>query len=231
MLAFDQVSYAYGHRPALTDVSFTIGPGITGLLGVNGAGKSTALRLAVGELRSDRGSVQVGEPGPDSPMVVGYCPQTVVLPQQLRVAEFLEYLAWLRKVPKGRRRPVVEEALEWADLGDRRRNRVGSLSGGMVRRLVIAQAVMGAPGLILLDEPTTGLDPEQRARIRALLARLPADVAVLLSSHIVEDIATLASSTLVLSEGRLVRRFDAADVAASGRTLEELFLSSISRAA
>ena len=100
----------------------------------------------------------------------------------------------------------------------------------MVRRLAIAQAVMGRPGLLLLDEPTTGLDPEQRARIRALLARLPTDTAVLLSSHIVEDIAALASSTLVLSEGRLVQRFDAAEVTASGKTLEELFLSSITSA-
>jgi ABC-2 type transport system ATP-binding protein len=231
MLAFDHVSYAYGHRPALTDVSFAIGPGITGLLGVNGAGKSTALRLAVGELRPDSGSVRVGDSGPDGPASVGYCPQTVALPKQLSVAEFLGYLAWLRKVPRGRRRSVVAEALAWADLGDRRQDRVGSLSGGMVRRLVIAQAVMGAPGLLLLDEPTTGLDPEQRARIRGLLARLPTDATVLLSSHIVEDIEALASSTLVLSEGQVVRRFDAAEVAASGRTLEELFLSAITRAA
>jgi ABC-type multidrug transport system ATPase subunit len=101
----------------------------------------------------------------------------------------------------------------------------------MVRRLSLAQAVMGGPGLLLLDEPTTGLDPEQRARIRALLARLPTGASVLLSSHIVEDIAALASSTLVLSEGRVIRRFDAAEVTASGRSLEELFLSSITSAA
>ena len=119
MLVFDHVSYAYAHRPALTDVSFGIGPGITGLLGVNGAGKSTALRLAVGEMRPDAGVVEVGG-APDSPTLIGYCPQTVSLPKQLRVAEFLDYLAWLRKVPKQGRRDVVQDALAWADLHDRR---------------------------------------------------------------------------------------------------------------
>jgi ABC-2 type transport system ATP-binding protein len=230
MLVFDHVGFAYGSRPALTDVSFEIGPGITGLLGVNGAGKSTALRLAVRELTPRSGVVRVGT-GDDGRTVVGYCPQTVVLPKQLRVAELLDYLAWLRKVPRRSRRGIVEEALAWADLTERRQDKVGSLSGGMVRRLAIAQAVMGRPGLLLLDEPTTGLDPEQRARIRALLARLPAETSVLLSSHMVEDVAVLAATTLVLSEGRVVRRFAAADVAASGRTLEELFLHSITHAA
>ncbi|MFL6099634.1 MAG: ATP-binding cassette domain-containing protein [Actinomycetales bacterium] len=229
MLRFDNVSYAYGHRPALTDASFQIEAGVTGLLGVNGAGKSTALRLAVGELRPAAGSIHCGLDGRSAS--VGYCPQTVSLPKQLRVGEFLEYLAWLRKVPKARRRPVVEEALAWADLGERRSDRIGALSGGMVRRLLIAQAVMDSPSLLLLDEPTTGLDPEQRARIRALLVDLPTSATVLLSSHIVEDIAALASSTLVLHEGRVVRRFDADEVAASGRSLEELFLSSITHAA
>lgn len=230
MLRFDQVGYAYGARPALTDVSFRIDPGVTGLLGVNGAGKSTVLRLAVGELRPAYGTVDVPDPS-EQRMATGYCPQTVDLPKHLRVAEFLGYLAWLRKVPKRSRPSVVDDALAWADLGDRRGDRIGTLSGGMVRRLLIAQAVMGGPGLLLLDEPTTGLDPEQRARIRALLTQLPADATVLLSSHIVEDIAALAGTTLVLNDGRLVRRLEAAEITASGQTLEELFLSSITRAA
>jgi ABC-2 type transport system ATP-binding protein len=230
MLTFDHVSYAYGRRTALTDVSFEVGPGITGLLGVNGSGKSTALRLAAGELRPDSGAIHVGD-RTGSRALIGYCPQTVLLPKQLRVAEFLDYLAWLRKVPKRLRREVVEDALGWADLTERRQDRLGSLSGGMVRRLAIAQAVMGGPGLLLLDEPTTGLDPEQRARIRDLLARLPSHASVLLSSHIVEDIEALASNTLVVSEGRVIRQFAAADVTASGKTLEELFLTSITSAA
>jgi len=230
VLRFDNVSYAYRHRPALTDISFEIGPGVTGLLGVNGAGKSTALRLAVGELRPVSGAVEVAD-RPVGAVQIGYCPQSVDLPKQLRVAEFLDYLAWLRKIPKRGRQSTVDQALAWADLGDRRGDRIGSLSGGMVRRLVIAQAVMGGPGLLLLDEPTTGLDPEQRARIRALLARLPAAATVLISSHIVEDIEALAATTLVLNDGRLVRRLEAAEITASGQTLEELFLSSITRAA
>ena len=230
MLVFDHVTYAYPRHPALVDVSFTLGPGITGLLGVNGAGKSTALRLAVGDLRPDSGTVAVGSAAGIAPLV-GYCPQNVTLPKRLRVAELLDYLAWLRKVPKRSRRSAIDEALAWADLEDRRHDRLGSLSGGMLRRLAIAQAVLGEPALLLLDEPTTGLDPEQRARVRGLLARLPTTAAVLLSSHIVEDIAALASTTLVLSQGRVVRRFDAADIAASGRSLEELFLSSITQAA
>ena len=230
MLVFEHVGYAYARRPALVDVSFRIGPGITGLLGVNGAGKSTALRLAVGELRPGSGTVEITA-GAGRSALVGYCPQAVSLPRQLRVAEFLDYLAWLRKVPRRSRRTAVAQTLDWADLTDRRNDRLGSLSGGMLRRLTIAQAVMGEPGLLLLDEPTTGLDPEQRARIRALLARLPSEAAVLISSQIVEDIAALAATTLVLHEGRLVRRIDAAEVTASGRSLEQLFLSSITRAA
>lgn len=231
MLEFVNVHHSFRTVEALIDVSFKLQPGITGLLGANGAGKSTAMRLAVGELMPKHGAITVtsvtGSPHPR----IGYCPQFVTFPKQLSVFEFFEYLAWLRKIPNAETRNAVHDALGWADLYNRRNVKLGSLSGGMVRRMAIAQSMIGRPDLLLLDEPTTGLDPEQRVRIRDLLRTLPDDATILMSSHLVEDITALASRTLILHNGRLVRDIALTELQGTGESLEQFYLRTIVHAA
>jgi ABC-2 type transport system ATP-binding protein len=195
-------------------------------LGVNGAGKSTLLKVAVGELAADEGAVHV-QPDSSHDQLVGYCPQEIALPGSLRVREFLEYLAWLRKIPASRRRKVADDALEWAALNDRAGDRIGSLSEGMKRRLLIGQALMAGPSIVLLDEPTTGLDPEQRVRIRELLMQLPSSVSVLLSSHLIEDLVALCTRSMIIDGGEL--RGDIDMIGQDSKNVETLFLQTISR--
>lgn len=187
----------------LNDVTFDVNPGFTGLLGVNGAGKTTVLRLATGQLNPLVGRVTLGGIDPAAGTTrVGYCPQDPSFPRGFTVAEFLGYLAWLRRIPRRERKAAVAEALEWADLVEERRWKLQTLSGGMLRRLAVAQAILGRPQAVFLDEPTTGLDPEQRARVRGLLATLPPSVGVLMSSHLVEDLAFLCERVVILHGGR-----------------------------
>jgi ABC-2 type transport system ATP-binding protein len=227
---FTEVSFTYprASRPAIDEVSFTLTPGTTGLLGTNGAGKTTLMRLALGELVPSQGYVSTDSTRGEG-LMLGYCPQDARFPASFRVGEVFEYLAWLRKLPRGRRAAQVRDALAVAGLESH--TRVGSLSGGMLRRMAIAQAFMGDPSVVLLDEPTTGLDPEQRVRCRELIHEVSQRAAVLLSSHIIEDVSTLAARALVLAEGRIVRRLDGDELEGlDGEGLEREFLRAVSRA-
>lgn len=232
-MEFTDVSFAYPRspRPVIDDVSFTLAPGTTGLLGINGAGKTTLMRLALGELVPSSGSVAVG--GVDGAVpALGYCPQDARFPASFRVAEVFEYLAWLRKLPRAGRAREVREALAVAGLESRAGNRVGGLSGGMLRRMAIAQAFLGHPSVVLLDEPTTGLDPEQRVRCRELVAEVSERATVLLSSHIIEDVSALAARVLVVADGRLVRELDRDELdGLDSEGLEREFLRAVARAA
>jgi ABC-2 type transport system ATP-binding protein len=185
------------------------------------------MRIAVGQIVPTGGTVSVDG---QSPLKysggIGYCPQEAVLPGHFTCCEFLGYLAWLRKVPKRLRTRQTQGALEAVNLGEVADHRISSLSGGMRRRLLIAQALLNEPTWILLDEPTTGLDPEQRASMRRLLASgLPA-AHVLISSHIIEDVAALADRVVFLQAGRVL--LDAPSTRGRDpRELEELFLRTI----
>lgn len=203
---------AYRDRTVLDDLSIRLEPGFTGLLGVNGAGKSTLLGVLAGLTPPSSGGVSLddvdlyGSDRREARARIALVPQSLDLPGRLRVDEFLHYLAWLRAVPPAARSRRVADALEQLDLQDRRTSPLAQLSGGMRRRVLIAQALIAHPDVLLLDEPTTGLDPEQRHQVRSLVARLGDDRTVLMSSHVVEDLAVLSSRLLVLDGGRL--RFD-----------------------
>ena len=204
-MRFAAVTYAYPrtHAPAVSDLTLSLAPGVTGLLGVNGAGKSTLMKLATGELIPTAGVIESG-----SDHAPGYCPQAPAFPPHFSVRETLTYLAWLRRIPKRERAIQVDQALAVAGLGERADARMRTLSGGMLRRVAIAQAFLGSPPVVLLDEPTTGLDPEQRVRCRELVRSARSSSSILLSSHLIEDVAELADRVLVIHEGRIVREFD-----------------------
>jgi ABC-2 type transport system ATP-binding protein len=183
---------------------------VTGLVGVNGAGKSTLLRTLAGALRPSRGSVRFDGLDPYGrgrrPYLrrVALMPQALELPPDARVAEAIAYCGWLRGMPAAGLRARSQDVLGQVRLTDRSTDRMRTLSGGMVRRVALAQALVSAPDILLLDEPTTGLDPEQRAVLRGLIDELPHDCITVVSSHVMEDLEQLAEQIVVLDGGEIV---------------------------
>jgi ABC-2 type transport system ATP-binding protein len=202
----------YGATIALDDVDLAIGVGVTGLLGPNGAGKSTLLRCLATALGPDSGSIRVHGLDPSVPAQrtevrrrIGYLPQNPGLYPNFTAYDLLDYVAVLKEMTDSRtRRAEVRRVLEEVELADRAKTKVRKLSGGMRQRLGLAQALLGDPALVILDEPTVGLDPEQRMVFRALISRIGERRTVLLSTHQTEDVGALCERVVVLSEGRVV---------------------------
>ncbi|MFD7088786.1 ATP-binding cassette domain-containing protein [Streptomyces sp. NPDC059896] len=209
----EQLTKVYrGGRRALDAVDLHVDSGTVGLLGANGAGKTTLLRILTGVLRPTSGRVTVA--GHDlsttagltaAKRALGYLPQELSLYPDLTAREFLDYIAVLKGIhDKRERRRQVAERLAEVGLEDRASERLAGHSGGMRRRIGIAQALLGDPSVLIVDEPTTGLDPHERMRFRALLAGLGGGRTVLLSTHILDDVAQTCSEVAVLASGRLV---------------------------
>ncbi len=197
---------------ALRDVDLTIGSGMFGLLGPNGAGKTTLMRTLAGLLHPSSGSVQVfgndittlsGKQATKS--LLGYLPQELGLYPNLNALEFLDYVAVLKGVnDSATRRKQIAELLELVRLTDVAKRRLKTYSGGMKRRVGIAQALLGSPKLLIVDEPTSGLDPEERVRLRNMLSEMARNSTVILSTHIIEDISQSCKELAVLSKGRVL---------------------------
>jgi ABC-2 type transport system ATP-binding protein len=196
--------------PALDGATGALGPGVTVLLGRNGAGKSTLCRLLVGFEQPDSGVVTRDGVALDSiarwkraHARTGWLPQDVRAPASMTVVQYLRYAAWLKGHPSRDLAGLVDEALARTDLHPQRNRRIGQLSGGMARRVGIARAIVHRPSFVVLDEPTVGLDPEQRAGFHQLITDLGTDHVVLLSTHLLEDACALADDLLVLDAGRI----------------------------
>lgn len=171
-------------------------------MGENGSGKTTTFRVALGALKPSEGEVTFVR---DEAGLVGYCPQEFRLPGHVSVRDYLAYLGWLQGLPKKTIRSAVESAIELVGLTDRAGDKLGTLSGGMKRRVGLAQAVLGAPRVVLLDEPMAGLDPVSRVTVRDALAAMSERSRLVISTHLVEDIGMLGEDTdlMVLSRGEL----------------------------
>ena len=202
-LALSQVTRTYDrHGFTLGPIDLTLGAGVTCLVGPNGAGKSTLFRLAAGLDRPSGGRIDIRNG--EGAASLGYLPQEPTLPLPATCAQFLDYVAWLQGVPKHRRPEVVATALRQVGLTGQAEHRIRSISGGMARRLGVASALVHGPAVVLLDEPTVGLDPLQRVAIRETVAAVGVGRVVLVSTHLVEDVRTLADRVLVLNHGSLV---------------------------
>jgi ABC-2 type transport system ATP-binding protein len=221
-VALAGVGKRYRGTTALHDVTLDIAPGVTGLLGPNGAGKTTLLRIVATALSQDEGAVRVLGCDPADPAGrlairrrLGYLPQDSGADAGFTASAFVDYVAVLKEMTdREARRAEVRRVLEVVGLGDRAHQRIRALSGGMRRRVGLAQALLGRPDLLVLDEPTVGLDPEQRLRFREVLAGLPPETTVLLSTHLTEDVAALCPRVVVLDGGRVLFQGETAQLAA-----------------
>jgi ABC-2 type transport system ATP-binding protein len=207
------VTRRFGRTTAVAGVDLALGPGVFGLLGPNGAGKTTLLRMMATVIAPSGGSLRLlgADPGQARPrrMVrrrLGYLPQALGYYPNFTVAEFVEYFALLKEMPADRVGRAVAGAIERVGLGDRARAKLRTLSGGMLRRAGIAQAIVNDPDLLLLDEPTAGLDPEQRVEFRALLRGLGTRATVVVSTHLVEDVGAACAEVALMCAGRVVFR-------------------------
>ena len=208
-LVIEQVSKRYGGHQALHELSLELGAGVVGLVGPNGAGKTTLMRT-VGTLISPttgriawRG-LDTRRDGPALRRVLGYLPQDFGVYPELTVRQFLRYLAAMKGLPRSAARRRTDELVEMVSLQADADRRVATLSGGMKQRIGIAQALLNDPELLIVDEPTAGLDPAERVRFRTLLGGLVTDRLVILSTHIIGDVEAVAGRLLLLQRGRLL---------------------------
>lgn len=204
------LGHNYGKHSVFRDITFTAAPGVLGLLGPNGAGKTTLIRQLAGTEPIRQGeAVLVSDGANILPLrnlrrEIGYMPQTLGYFPNFSAGEFVEYVGWLRKVPGARRRHQAKQALRHVDLEGEYETKMGKLSGGMRQRVGLACALVNRPRLLLLDEPTVGLDVEQRMTFRRLLSTMKSPPITILSSHLPDDVAAVCDRVMVLSAGRLV---------------------------
>lgn len=210
VISVDFVTHQFKNNVALDAFSCAVESGITGLLGPNGAGKTTLMRLLTGVYQLQQGSITIAgsslanSGGRDSvTSLVGYLPQTFGVYGNFTLKEFITYFGILHGVSARHIDERVVEAAIRVDLQDRLQDRMKSLSGGMVRRAGIAQALVHNPSVLILDEPTVGLDPDQRYRLRETLRNIATDTTILISTHLSEDIAALGGNILVMNGGQL----------------------------
>jgi ABC-type multidrug transport system ATPase subunit len=210
---------------ALDGVDLRIGAGMFGLLGPNGAGKTTLMRIFVGILHPSGGSVRVGgwdaatERGRTAiKRVLGYLPQELGLYPDLSARQFLDYIGILKGLDDGKvRQRRVDELLEMVSLSDVAQRQLKTYSGGMKRRVGIAQALLNDPQLLIVDEPTAGLDPEERIHFRNILSDLASERTILLSTHIVEDVAQTCQQLAVMAQGRIIFHGSTAELVAAAQ--------------
>jgi ABC-2 type transport system ATP-binding protein len=221
----------YGGHLAVDDVSFTVEDGqIYGLLGPNGAGKSTIMNILTGYLSATSGQVTVaGHPLPEeadeAKACVGYLPEQPPLYPEMTVGEYLNFVAELKKVPHAQRKEQVLRAARRTGLEKVLPRLIRSLSKGYKQRVGIAQALLGSPKIIILDEPTVGLDPAQVIEMRKLIRELGKAHTVILSSHILSEVQAVCQQVLILSKGKLAASGTLQELTADGRSLEEVFLA------
>ena len=211
----------YADRPAIQDLTFSVPRGqVLGFLGPNGAGKSTTMRILTGYLGPGSGTATVAgfdvvNQSLDARRRIGYLPETTPLYKEMRVAAFLEMMCRLRGVPASRRRARVDVAIEACGLAERRHEVIGRLSRGLRQRVGLAQAIVHDPEVLILDEPTAGLDPAQTRETRELIVALGRQHTIVLSSHILPEVSATCERVLIINNGRLIADDTPANLARS----------------
>lgn len=223
----------YGEKVALDGVSFSMGPGVYGLLGPNGAGKSTLMNIITGNLKQDQGDLYLDGQSTKSMgihfrRILGYAPQQQGLYDAFTGRRFLCYMATLKEIKKKNLREEIERVASIVNLTKELDKRLEAYSGGMKQRILIAQALLGNPKLVIMDEPTAGLDPKERIRIREALKMLGEDKIILVATHVVSDIESIAKEIIIIKSGKIVAKNIPEQLVkqfAPGEGLEEVYLT------
>ena len=209
MLELCNISKKYKEKIALNDVSLKLDNGIYGLLGPNGAGKSTLMNIITGNLEPTEGTIkwegtEVKELGSNYRSLLGYAPQQQGMYETFSGRRFLSYMATLKGIPKSGMEDEINRVLLYVNMVEKSNQKIGTYSGGMKQRILIAQAIIGNPKLVILDEPTAGLDPKERVRIRERIAELSKDKIILVSTHVVSDIESIAKKIILIKTGKII---------------------------
>ena len=214
VLELKNISKSYGDIKALADIDYTFSLGIYGILGPNGAGKSTLMKIISQSIKQTSGAVLYNGKTCDRSFLncLGVMPQGQELYPKFSVNEFMFYMATLKNMKTKKAKIAIPELLKVVGLADYRHRKIESLSGGMKQRLLIAQALLNDPKIILFDEPTAGLDPNQRVEIRNFLATLAIDHIVIITTHVVSDVETIADDILLMNKGKIVANGNPADL-------------------
>lgn len=208
-ISIKNITMKYGKKVALDEVNLVFGPHIYGLIGPNGSGKTSLIRIMTHLIEPKEGTVIYDENGnnlPGKSLKIGYLSQTFSAFKDLTVYEQLKYFAILKKIDKSKHNEEILRVLELVNLLDKKSSTCKSLSGGMIRRVGIAQAMLGTPHFIILDEPTAGLDPDERIRFKEIVQNIKLQIPIIISTHIIEDIHSLCTEVVFLKEGKV--RFD-----------------------
>ena len=233
MLEMIGVCKSYGKKPALNDIHIKMKPGVYGLLGPNGAGKSTLMKIITDNLTPDKGEVlwkgkSIFKKNQAYRKILGYAPQQQGLYDTFTGRKFLGYMAALKDIPKNQITEEIEMSAKRVNLTERLDDRIKNYSGGMKQRLLVAQALMGQPQLLVLDEPTAGLDPKERVRVRETLEEIAGDKIILVATHVVSDVETIAREIIILKEGNLVAMDSPVNLIekfASDKDLEQVYMN------
>ena len=209
MLELYNISKKYKEKIALNDVSLKLDNGIYGLLGPNGAGKSTLMNIITGNLEPTEGTIkwegtEVKELGSNYRSLLGYAPQQQGMYETFSGRRFLSYMATLKGISKSSMEDEINRVLLYVNMVEKSNQKIGTYSGGMKQRILIAQAIIGNPKLVILDEPTAGLDPKERVRIRERIAELSKDKIILVSTHVVSDIESIAKKIILIKTGKII---------------------------
>lgn len=210
-LKLQNITKNYGEKVVLKDINVQLESGIYGLLGPNGAGKSTLIKLLTDNLKRQQGNIlydgtDILTLGKEYRNLLGYMPQQQGYYGDMPVGAFLMYMAGLKGIPRKKAKKRVDELLQVASLTDVRYKPVGKLSGGMKQRVLLAQALLNDPKILILDEPTAGVDPQERIKIRNFISEIAEDKIILLATHIVSDVEAIAKEILLLKNGQLIRQ-------------------------
>ena len=228
-LTIRDLNKSYGKTRALTDFSYEFTPGIYGILGANGAGKSTLFGMLTDTLRRQSGEIlwddtDILKLGRVFRAKLGYMPQAQGYYPQMSAREYLCYMGEVKGLPRKDLTQEADRLLSAVDLKEVAHRKLGQFSGGMRQRALLAQAMLGSPELLILDEPTAGVDPRERIRIRSIIAELARDKIVLLATHVVTDVECIANQVLLMNKGKLVLSGSPEELIASiqGKAVEKL---------
>lgn len=232
MLELRNISKRYKDKRVLDNVSLELDNGIYGLLGPNGAGKSTLMNIITGNIKADSGQVlwkgkSIKALGSDYRSTIGYAPQQQGLYDTFTGRRFLAYMATLKGISKREIPKEIDRVLSYVNMKEVADNTIGTYSGGMKQRILIAQAILGNPKFIILDEPTASLDPKERVRIREKISDLSGDKIILVSTHVVSDIEPIAKEIILIESGNIVARDTVKELCTkygSINGLEELYM-------